>query len=205
MYLVRHGATDNNLANPPILQGRNADVPLSDKGFEQVRRTAEFLAPLPIDAVYSSPLLRAQQTAQFIAEKHDCPTDQIDEIMEVDVGQWEGLSWDEIERSEPDRYHRFMSDPVEHGYKNGESFSDVSHRVMPAMEKICAENLGRTIVVAAHNIVNRVFLANVIKLPLREARRLTQKNCGINHIRLHSGELQLMTMNLTVHLGPLEK
>ena len=67
LYLVRHGATDNNLHNPPRLQGQRVDLGLSAAGKAQAEQTARFLATRPLAAVFSSPMLRARQTAEAIA------------------------------------------------------------------------------------------------------------------------------------------
>ena len=90
LYLVRHGATANNEARPPRLQGRRTDPALSDEGQEQSRETGRLLASQRIEAVYTSPLLRARQTARAIAEPHGLPVEVVDDLIEVDVGRWEG-------------------------------------------------------------------------------------------------------------------
>ena len=77
LYLLRHGATDNNVANPPRLQGRLANPGLSVPGRKQVEHTADFLAARQIDAVYTSPLLRARETAAILAQPRSPCADPI--------------------------------------------------------------------------------------------------------------------------------
>ena len=120
LYLVRHGATDNNRARPSRLQGRRTDPGLSAEGLEQARQTGRFLADCRFDALYCSPLLRARQTAEAIAQPHGLSIRVVDELTEVDVGQWEGRAWDEVERTDPEAYRAFMADPATHGYLGGE-------------------------------------------------------------------------------------
>ena len=98
MYLIRHGATLNNVAVPPVLQGRGSDPELSDEGQEQARRAGEFLKEYPIDAFYSSPLTRAKQTAEAITKPHGLNIQELEEIIECDVGSWENRDWEEIEK-----------------------------------------------------------------------------------------------------------
>ena len=200
MYLLRHGATDVNTAHPPRLQGRGMNLGLSDVGRRQAECAAEFFASRPLTAVYSSPLLRAQETAGLIAARHALSVHTIDELIEVDVGQWEGRAWVEIEQTEPEAYQRFMADPGAHGYAGGESFLDVQRRVAPAMAEVLAANDGGRILVVAHNIVNRAYLASLLNLPLAFSRMIHQDNCGINIVRLKDGETQLRTQNATFHL-----
>ncbi len=166
MYLLRHGATDVNTAQPPRLQGRGVNLGLSDVGRRQAESTAAFLATRQVDVVYSSPLVRARETAQLVAAPHGCDVQTVDDLIEVHVGDWEGRAWVEIAETEPDAYARFMADPGRNGYSGGESFQDVLDRALPALRRVMQENLGRAIVVVAHNIVNRSCLSALLEIPL---------------------------------------
>ena len=200
LYLIRHGATANNRARPPRLQGRRTDPGLSDEGFEQARRTGEFLAGHPIDAVYASPLKRAQQTAEPIAAAHGLQVQTIDDLVEVDVGDWESRPWDEIERTDAEAYRLFMTDASVHPYLGGETLTTVLDRSLPALVQLMAENTGRTIAAVAHNVVNRTSLAHWLGMPLRQYRSIPQDNCGINLVRFRDGKVKLVTVNVVEHL-----
>ena len=201
LYLVRHGATANNRAKPPRLQGRRTDPPLSDEGLAQARQTGKFLADSPLGAVYSSPLLRARQTAEAIAEPHGLGVRPVDELIEVDVGQWEGRAWDEIERTDPEAYRAFMTDPAAHGYLGGESLQSVDARVVPAFKRLMADNLGRVVVIVAHNVVNRAYLADLMGIPLARYRTIPQDNCGVNLLRYRNGRTKAVSVNGVFHLN----
>ena len=114
LYLVRHGATANNRARPPRVQGRRTDPGLSPVGRRQAEQTGRALAGLPLKRVYSSPLLRARETALAIAGPHGLSVEVVDDLVEVDVGQWEGRNWDEIQRTDPEAYRLFMLDAGVH-------------------------------------------------------------------------------------------
>jgi len=199
-HLIRHGATENNLANPPILQGRSVNGPLSPDGKRQANATAKFLASKPITAVYSSPLKRAHETAEAIAARHGLPVCTTTALAEVDVGDWESRSWVEIEQTETEAYHRFQNDPATHGYRNGENLQQVFDRAAPAIRAVMQDHLGEQIVIVAHNVVNRVLLANALQLPLARARNVPQNNCGVNTIRLREEVFKVITVNSTHHL-----
>ncbi len=201
MYLVRHGATANNVAHPPRLQGARSAAELSGEGRVQAKAAAALLADRSIDAVYSSPLMRARQTAEIIAARVQRPLQVIQELIEVDVGDWEGRAWTEIQQSEPDAYRRFMDNPDEHPYAGGETLQQVRQRVVPVMAFLMQQNAGKAIVVVAHNVVNRVYLAGLMQLPLALARSIPQENGGINVIRGRAGEDKLITTNAAFHLG----
>lgn len=198
--LVRHGATTANLAKPPILQGRGVNLGLSPAGQIQAQRAAEFLKSFPIRAVYSSPLLRAQETAQHIAAPHQHELRLIPELTEVDVGIWEGRSWEDIARVDPEAYQRFQADPGSYGYQGGESMQLVQERAVPAFQSILNSHLGETIVIVAHNVVNRAFLASVLGMPLAVSRRLFQDNGCLNFLEHRPGETTVRTINLVHHL-----
>lgn len=201
MYLLRHGATDNNVANPPRLQGRGSDLPLSAEGRTQAGRAAELLRDRPIVAIYCSPLLRARQTAEALSAAIHLPIQLVDAITEVDVGQWEGRDWGEIERTEPEAFQRFMEDPGAWPYAGGESMGEVQRRVVPALDELLARHPGQSIVVVSHNVVNRCYLAHLLGLPLARGRAIAQENCGVNVIRRRSGKISLITLNSAFHLS----
>src|SRR5262245_8362180 len=96
LYLIRHGATEANLARAPVLQGRRYNPPLAPVGVRQAEATRDFLAIRPIECCYSSPLLRALQTAAIVAAPHGLTPTPLDALTECDVGAWEGLDWQTI-------------------------------------------------------------------------------------------------------------
>jgi len=200
LYLIRHGATANNRARPPRLQGRRTDPALSDEGHQQARATAALLAGGQIHTVYCSPLLRARQTAEAIAQPHDLAVEVIDDLVEVDVGDWEGCRWDDIQRLHPEAYRLFKTDAGINPYLGGECLGTVQARVVPAIERLLADNLGRVIVAVAHNCVNRSYLAHLMEIPLAKYRSIPQDNCGVNLIRYRHDKTKLVTVNALGHL-----
>ena len=200
LYLVRHGATANNRAKPPRLQGRRTDPPLSDEGLAQARQTGKFLADSPLDAVYSSPLLRARQTAEAIAEPHGLAVEVVEDLIEVDVGVWEGRDWDEIQGADPEAYRGFMTDATINPYLGGENLKTVLARAKPAFERLMEENVGRLIVAVAHNVVNRAYLAELIGMPLARYRSIPQDNCGLTLLRYRRRRVKAVTINGVFHL-----
>lgn len=201
VYLIRHGATENNLADPPLLQGCHVDLGLSLDGRVQAERTARLFREYPIAAVYSSPLKRALETAEIVAAPHRLVVQSSPGITEVDVGRWERRSWREIKQAEPEAYRLFRADPATHGYAGGENLTQVHLRASAAWNSIVSANLGRMIVVIAHNVVNRVLLASLMHVPLAKARTLNQDNCGVNVIRHCQEESEVLSVNSAFHLA----
>jgi broad specificity phosphatase PhoE len=199
-FLLRHGATANNLADPPRLQGRTVDGPLSATGLRQAKQAADLLASQPLAAVYSSPLQRAQQTAQFIALLHAIRVQVVAALTEVDVGLWEDRSWVEIRANEADYYDQFQHDPAHVAYRGGENLQQVSDRVLPALEEILNRHLGQCVAIIGHNVVNRAILSKYMHVPLPLARHLVQDNGGINVLRFAQGQTRVESVNSNFHL-----
>ena len=200
LYLVRHGATTQNEARPVVLQGNGINGPLSETGRAQAAGVSAVLAKLPLSYVYASPMLRAQQTAEAIAEPHGLAVGTIESIHEVDVGDWEGMPWSRIMEEQPDEYARFINDPGTVPYLGGESYGDVLARVKPAIVELLERHEGESICVVAHNVVNRVLLADLLVLPLKSAKDIRQANCCVNVIRSKTGKMDLITMNAELDL-----
>ena len=200
LYLVRHGATEYNEARPPLLQGQRIDACLSARGRQQAESAAQRLAAEPVARVYASPLLRARQTAEAIARRHGLAVQPADDLIEVDVGQWEGHTWEDIARVDAEAYRLFTVDAGTNPYLGGENLAAVRTRVVAAMERILADNVGRLVVVVAHNVVNRVYLAHLLQMPLAHYRSISQENCGLNLLRYHQGQVRAVTINAIDHL-----
>jgi broad specificity phosphatase PhoE len=204
IFLIRHGATDANLARPYILQGSGINLPLSAIGREQLTATAQKLANIPLDGIFCSPLLRAQESAQIVAQPHHLTPELIPEITEINVGEWEGLSWDKIQVRDPEAYAQFQADSAQTPYKGGENYSDVATRVWPVFQKLAATQVGKRVAIVAHNIVNRVILAHALGVPLAHAKDIRQANGCINVLRWQDGRVHLVTLNSIFHLPKLD-
>jgi broad specificity phosphatase PhoE len=200
LYLVRHGATDANLRRPYVLQGRGIDLPLNPTGAQQAERVAALLAQNSVSAVYSSPMRRALETARAIAAR--CRVDVVvhDELIECNVGRWEGLRWDGIREQFPEECENFQRDPSRFPYLGGETYSDVARRAVPVLERLLERHRGEEFAVVAHNIVNRVSVATFLGLDLSRAKEIHQANGGVNVIRREGGRTQLVTLNSAFHL-----
>ncbi len=159
------------------------------------------MADAPLGAVYSSPLLRARQTAEAIAKPHGLSVGVVDDLIEVDVGAWEGRDWEEIERTDPEAYRAFMSDVSVNPYLDGENLNTVLARCKPAFERLMEANLGRVVVAVAHNVVNRSYLAELLGMPVARYRSIPQDNCNVTLLRHRAGRVKAVTINGVFHLG----
>jgi len=146
LYLVRHGETDWNRAHR--IQG-STDVPLNDTGRDQARATGRLLARREWHAVYSSPLSRALETAQLIADELELAAPvPVEDLVERQYGEAEGLTGWEVEA-------RFPGDAPVPGRESRES---VAARVVPALVEIAERHAGQSVVVVSHGGVIRSVL-----------------------------------------------
>lgn len=203
MILVRHGATDSNLARPARLQGRGVNLPLSTIGRRQAALTAELLKSRRATTLYSSPLLRAVETAEAIAAPLGLKVRVEPRLVEVHVGRWEGRDWGEIEQNDREAFENFQRDPATFGYADGETMQQVQDRVLPVFAELLARHIGEQIIVVSHNVVNRTYLAHLLEIPTRYCRHVQQDNCGINLIEHRPGSERAIvrSLNLIDHLA----
>ena len=158
ILLARHGETESNRERR--FQGQ-LDVPLSDRGREQARELAERAAAeeRPIAAIYTSPLVRARETAEIVGERLGLEPRPDDRLKEVDVGDWERRLKDDVARDEPEAWAAFRRAGEEFRFPGGESFADQQARVLAALDEITARGDLPALVVC-HRGVIRCALAH---------------------------------------------
>jgi broad specificity phosphatase PhoE len=166
ILLVRHGETDWNRENR--FQGR-ADPPLNQTGRAQAVDLSVTLAAEELAAVYSSPLRRALETAEIVAAAHDQEPATIDALREVDVGSWEGLTRTEVEDRYPEQFARWLEH--EQGYEDGETYEQLSGRVIPALFALAETHPTERILAVTHGGPIRATLAHLDEVSHGEARR----------------------------------
>ena len=171
VLLTRHGHTDRS--EPEQYLGQRVTAQLSDRGRADAQRLAERLIGVQLDRVISSPLSRAADTAAILANRVVVETDA--RLAELDYGSWEGLTVEEIERRFPAEYERYEADPATHQIGGGESGEDVAQRLATFMGDLLAwsdaQAADRTCLLVGHSSVNRVLLAMLLDVPLRDYRR----------------------------------
>jgi broad specificity phosphatase PhoE len=200
MYLLRHGATEANLSRPPRLQGCGQNLPLAPLGLRQAELTRDFLAIRAIDHCYTSPLLRAVQTAELVAAPHGLTPISADELIECDVGRWEGLDWETIRKQDGESYQNFMANPAAFGYPEGESFAQVFERSSQFLETLWEKHEGERVLIVSHHVINRTYLAVHLGLPLERARQVQVDNCAISIVERSGARTAVTTLNALFHL-----
>lgn len=147
VYFIRHGTTENNIAGR--FQGRS-DIPLGEKGRKQAACLGERFADIPLNAVYTSPLQRAYQTAQGVCAQLPLEPICCDGLREIDGGALEDRTNEENIREYPEVMRTFREQPAQFSPPNGESAAQVHDRVMGAIRAIVSREQGKTIAIVSH-------------------------------------------------------
>ncbi len=180
LFLLRHGETDWNL------QGRCqgvTDLDLNERGKQQAVDVAEYLSREKINAIYSSNLKRALQTAEAIRRFHDLEVTVDSDFRELDHGEFEGLTFADIHASYPDFIKKWRSDSTELLIPGGERLIDVEKRAWKGMERIMQSHLSHeTVVVATHQFPIVAILCRITGTPLNDYRSFHVDPCGLNRI-----------------------
>jgi broad specificity phosphatase PhoE len=145
MLLVRHAHTT---ASDRWLAGRTPGIHLSDRGQDELLRLRAQLAGVTLNAVYSSPLMRARQTAAALASDHDLPVGVENDLTEVDFGRWTGLTFDAL-RSDS-RWHEFNSHRASAQVPDGERPVDVQRRIVTLLTRLAARHRTGAIALVSH-------------------------------------------------------
>ena len=198
-YLLRHGETKWNAENR--ICGRS-DVPLSEAGRRQAKRLAERLKPISFDTLYSSPLKRAIDTARFISERIGLEPVLDDRLVELDYGQWEGKTLQEIIKNDPKTFRAWQADPGRVAPPGGESGLEVQQRVVPFLDSLAAKHRKGHVAVVFHKTVCRLSICHVLGMsPSDYRRRLIMENAALSIIQPREDGWQLITYNDTSHLS----
>ncbi len=183
LLLIRHGETDWN--NQGRLQG-TTDVPLNEEGRSQARALAEHLADWPLAGVWSSPLSRALETAEAVAQVHGLAVSCNRDLREIEMGQWEGLTIPEVKERWGGHFDQWSSDPVNSlPPPDGEDFVGFQNRGMAALAEIAAQyGEDKQVAVICHGGFIRAVMMRILEnSPGNEDIDLWFDNCSITRLR----------------------
>ena len=192
VYVIRHGEAD------PAMRGRccgRMDPRLSPQGSLQMKTAAAMLKEVDLRAVYASPSHRAVESALFLAPKGDLRIES--GFLEINFGRLEGLSYEEAASRFPDVYRTWMKQPHLAAFPDGESFTSMRSRVVTAWKKLLRRHVGSTVVVVAHAGVNRVVLAEALRLRGRHLFRLGQDYGAVSLIEYRGRSSIVRLLNVS--------
>lgn len=201
IIFVRHGETDWNVTLQYQGQGR---VPLNARGREQARLTVERLRRLNADALYASDVVRAWETAAIIGSALDLTPRAMPELREINVGEWEGLTPEELYRRFPDHMQEYDRDPARTVRKGGESYAQLQARALIALQQIYDAHAPHgTVIAVTHGGTIRAILCHVIGLDLAYFGRMWLDNGSLSELAYGTHGWRLVRLNDAAHLEGL--
>jgi len=184
LLLVRHGHTEWSRSGR--YQGRS-DPPLISEGGEQARELGLRLKGLDIESIFTSPLLRARETAELIAGMLGIGAPIVDpRLIEIDYGTWEGLTQAEIRLRSPDQLRRWKRTPELASAPGGESLSHIRERLLLfLLDPMWAAHRGGGILIVSHTGPIRVALLEASRQDLSMFRRIEVPTASLHRLALH--------------------
>lgn len=199
IYLVRHGETEWNRTRR--FQGRS-NLPLNQEGKKQVRALALALKNEPLTAIYTSPLIRAFETARLIKVFHpSTPIIEEKGLIEMNLGEFDGMKVQDWAEQYPDIRKSWNKNPASVKMPGGESLKEVQARAKETLERITRiYSTDTTILISSHNFVNLTILCDLLKIPLNRFRELRQENAAFNVICRKGNRFYVELVNEGSHL-----
>jgi len=201
VILVRHGETEWNKAGAERFRGRQ-DIELNEIGVRQAKAAADRVASCwPVSAIYASPLKRALATAQTLASPFGIPVEPLESLIDIDYGDWQGLSYQEASERNSQLYSQWHLDGFT--FPAGESLRDVRDRATAALEKVLAQHEGETVALVSHQVVCKVLICSLLGLDNSHFWQVQQDVCAINVFEARNERLMVTAINDTCHLEGL--
>ena len=184
-----------------------SNLPLNHEGKKQARALALALKNTSLMAIYTSPLVRALQTARLIKDFHpSAPILEENGFIEMDLGEFDGMKVQDWAKQYPDTRKAWNENPASVKMPGGESLGEVQDRARKALERITQLHPpDDTILISSHNFVNLTILCDLLNIPLDRFRELRQENAAFNLICKKGGQLHVKLLNERSHLENQEK
>ena len=200
LHLIRHGETA--FSSEGTFCG-DLDPPLAEAGKAQARRLAEAVAPLAPVAIYVSPMWRARQTAEPIAERTGLTPLVESGLREIGYGEWEGLTERRIREQDPEAFASWNSDPAVYAPPGGESGYAIAARALPVIDRIRHKHAEGAVVVVSHKATIRVITAALLGLHVGRFRdRLACPTASLTSFEFGERGAMLVRLGETFAIAP---
>jgi len=201
VLLIRHGQSQGNAEGR---FGGHTDTPLSPRGRKQAAATARALASEKFDAIYSSDLPRAIETASPLAKLTGVALETTEALRERSVGVMEGLTFEEAAEQHPEQYQALLKRDFEHVLSGGESYRQMLDRASRKLDEVIEQHQGGRIAIFTHTGAICILILHImgaLDAPELKPVWIATANCGIARFNLRSdGFIRVVTINDTRHL-----
>ena len=193
LLLIRHG--ENDFVKSSKMAGRIPGIHLNEKGRKQAEALGEALKDFPITAIYSSPLERAMETAQPIAQVHNLEIFQEPDLMDTNIGKWEGRSWKVLRLTKA--WKVVQNAPSRFRFPEGESFPEAQLRYANTLERIVRKHnkLKDIVAVVFHADPIKLAVTHFLGLPLDHFQRLSCNTGSLTMLHVSEAGANLVTLN----------
>ena len=193
IIFLRHGQAENNVKR--ILAGRTDGIALTKTGIKQAERIAEYLKPLDISAIYSSPIERASHTAKIVAEHNSMDCELDDRITEIDMGRFTLMNYDDMFARYGNVFLKFYeNDPVIAEHKV-ETFSHVRKRILDIVDYVIKKHGNQNVVLVTHMDPIKSILSVIMDLNPKTLFELVIANASLTIIKEQDRKLSLSAIN----------
>ncbi len=202
VILVRHG--ENDWVKKHRLAGWIEGIHLNENGRSQAKDAAKRLSKLPIKHIYSSPVTRCVETAEYLAKSHQLEIIELDAVGEVGYGDWEGKKIKKL-ASKPE-WHTVQYYPSRFQFPKGEALREVQFRAIQALEKLSVQHQDDIIVVVSHADLIKLVLAHYLGVHIDLFQRIVISPASISVLMLmDNGAVRVVRVNDTGLLQPPPK
>ena len=194
IIFLRHGQAKNNTER--ILAGRTEGIPLTDTGIKQVEHTAQLLEHMNISAIYSSPIQRAKHTAEIVGEHTSLDITIDDRLIELDMGKFTGMPYDEIFNSHGNVFMKFYNSELEIAHNGVETFVEVKKRVLGIVDHIIEKHPDENVVLVTHMDPIKAMLATIVDLSPTNLFELIIANASLTIFREKERKFSISGLNV---------
>lgn len=197
-HLLRHG---EHVLRGRMLAGRTPGVGLSARGRAEIAAVADRLADEEIEAIYSSPLQRARETAEILSVRLELAVEYRDDLLELDFGEWTGLTYDAVRKDE--RWQLWSTCRSIATAPGGESMRRVQERAVQALLELRQAHRDGTLLIVSHGDVIRAALLFFLGMPLDFYSRIEVGLASLNTVHIDNFGIRVLAVNERPRLAPL--
>ncbi|MBW1973132.1 MAG: hypothetical protein DRG20_04490 [Deltaproteobacteria bacterium] len=200
IYIVRHG---NTLWNKDKIFRGHKDIPLDETGKEEAKKVADVMSEIKIDKIFSSPLLRAKETADIIAKPHNLDVEKENAFIDISFGEWQGISLNKVKEKWPKLYDKWLNEPDKVKFPKGDRLEDVLKRSVGKIKDLVNIYSDKNLLIVSHRVVNKVMILGCLGIDLSHFWQIGQDTCAINLILYNGNSFILSILNDTCHIAPI--